>query len=460
MRNLLTIACLLLVLFAHTQSLNTISAADKVYGLSKCWQEVNYNFVYFNKINRAAWDSLYKTLIPQVQQTANDYDYYRLLQKFYAFLHDGHTNVYLPPSVNNLQLGKMFGDYWFGTENIDGKAIITRTLRTRIKEIPIGSEVIEVNGLPTARYIADSIKPYIASSTDYVLEDEAYANLLRGMTGSTYNIKIKRPDGSVLPLSLVHERSKDTSYFPPFKTQGLLELRWYDKDIAYLALNSFGDQKIDKIFMDSLPALLKAKALILDLRGNGGGSTGIGTFILQHLTNDSILPRSRTFTRQHVAVYKAWGSFLKPADTLFGNQSKERWRYAHDSMYLAFDYSADTFHRPAQRLVVPTAVLIGHNTASAAEDFLIAASEQKHFTLIGERSFGSTGQPYSFSLPGGGGARVCTKKDTWPDGHEFVGYGIAPAIYVRPVLKDFLNNTDPVLDKALAHLQQKLKNGK
>src|ERR1700709_2766105 len=98
----------------------------------------------------------------------------------------------------------MFGEYWFGTENIDGKAIITHTLRSKMKEIPIGSEVIEVNGMPTSQYLRDSVKPYISSSTDYVLEDEAIAGLLQGLTGTSYKVKIKRPDGSVLPLSLTH----------------------------------------------------------------------------------------------------------------------------------------------------------------------------------------------------------------------------------------------------------------
>lgn len=57
---------------------------------------------------------------------------------------------------------------------------------------------------------------------------------------------------------------------------------------------------------------------------------------------------------------------------------------------------------------------------------------------MGERSFGSTGQPYYFDLPGGGSARGCTKKDVYPDGREFVGYGVKPDVEVKPTLQDFL----------------------
>jgi len=94
-----------------------------------------------------------------------------------------------------------------------------------------------------------------------------------------------------------------------------------------------------------------------------------------------------------------------------------------------------------------------HNTASAAEDFLIYADNQKHMTTIGEPTYGSTGQPLMFELPGGGNARICTKKDTYPDGREFVGYGIQPDIMVEKTLEDYLEGNDPVLKAALEHLK-------
>ena len=100
---------------------------------------------------------------------------------------------------------------------------------------------------------------------------------------------------------------------------------------------------------------------------------------------------------------------------------------------------------------------MGHNTASVAEDFLIYADNQKHMTKIGKNSFGSTGQPFVFELPGGGSARICTKKDTYPDGREFVGYGIKPDIIVKRTLNDYLTKKDPVMEKAIEHLKQKLK---
>ena len=79
---------------------------------------------------------------------------------------------------------------------------------------------------------------------------------------------------------------------------------------------------------------------------------------------------------------------------------------------------------------------------------------QKHMKKVGQNTFGSTGQPYLFALPGGGMARVCTKKDTYPDGREFVGYGIKPDIEVVPTLNDYLQNKDATLEKALSYLNR------
>ena len=194
------LALILGIVFVHTaqaQLPDSISVTDKVYGLSKFWQEVNYNFVYLNKVNRNAWDSSYKVLIKQVQQTTNDYDYYRLMMKFCAMLKDGHTNIWYPGYIGNLLLTKMFGEYWFGLQAVDGKAIVTSTLKTKINEIPLGSEVTEVNGLPVAQYLKDSVEPYISSSTDYVLHDWAVANMLQGLPGQQYHIKIKQPSGKL-----------------------------------------------------------------------------------------------------------------------------------------------------------------------------------------------------------------------------------------------------------------------
>ncbi|MFL0063688.1 hypothetical protein [Tenacibaculum maritimum] len=59
-----------------------------------------------------------------------------------------------------------------------------------------------------------------------------------------------------------------------------------------------------------------------------------------------------------------------------------------------------------------------------------------------------------FNLTGGATARICTKKDTFPNGQEFVGFGIQPDIFVKKFYQDYLNNTAPVLQKAIQYLNK------
>jgi len=83
---------------------NTISDNDKIYWLSQVWSEIKYNFV---NIDQVAFDldSMYNTYIEEVLNTNNDYEYYKVLKRFVASLHDGHSAVY-----NNNQFS-IFKDY-------------------------------------------------------------------------------------------------------------------------------------------------------------------------------------------------------------------------------------------------------------------------------------------------------------------------------------------------------------
>jgi C-terminal processing protease CtpA/Prc len=434
---------------------NTISKADKIYGLSKFWQEVNYNFVYLNKVDRPKWDSTYKALINSIPETKNDYEYYRELQRFCAMLKDGHTNVYMPQTGAYEKMTTMFGDYRLFVEPIDGKAIIVRVNLSKKEEIPLGSEITEVNGKPTADYLNDSVYPYIASSTAYILQDIGIRNLLTSRYGDSYQVRIKKPNGKFLMLNLTHKPTAEKEVYPEFPAnKPLLELKWYDNNIAYLGLNGFGNPKIDTLFIEKLPELYKAKKLIIDLRNNGGGSTSIGFKILQYLTNDTALYGSRQTTRQLTSAYKAWGVFVNAKDTADSEWNKKSLLTFEDNYYYHFDYKPEKIKLNAKRIVVPTVILTGHSTASAAEDFLIYADGQKHMTKIGQHTFGSTGQPFLFDMPGGGSARVCTKKDTYPDGREFVGYGIKPDIEIVPGVQDYIKGNDPALARALDYLKK------
>ncbi|NRB48050.1 MAG: peptidase S41 [Saprospiraceae bacterium] len=440
MKKLIILFLFFAVNLSYAQVPNELSKEEKVFGLSTFWQEVNYNYIYFNKINQLEWNKLYTKYIREVQETENDYEYYRLLQKFCAYLKDGHTNVWFPKEIRDSVFNTHFGAYRLFLTNVDGRAIITRVNESKKVEIPIGTEILSVNGIETQQYISEYVMPYISSSTDYIRQDLSVTYMLEGYVGTKYELELKDPNGKVKSLTVTHAKTEEKEVYPAFEDKDLLDLKWYDNDIAYLALNSFSDWNVSMEFAEKVPELQKAKALIVDLRNNGGGNSRIGKVILHHLTNDTIFYGPKTHSRVHIPTLKAW------------NQEE----YYHD-----FPYSPDTLGigdrnlLRTSRIVVPTVILVGNGTASAAEDFLIYADNQEHMTKIGEPTYGSTGQPLLFELPHGGIARVCTKKDTYPDGKEFVGVGIQPDIQISKGLSDYIENRDPALETAIGYLNER-----
>lgn len=57
-------------------------------------------------------------------------------------------------------------------------------------------------------------------------------------------------------------------------------------------------------------------------------------------------------------------------------------------------------------------------------------------------------------LPGGGAIRVCTKRDTFPDGTPFVGKGIQPDIPCAPTLAGVVAGRDEVLEAAVRYIDE------
>ncbi|MCI5058494.1 MAG: S41 family peptidase [Flavobacteriales bacterium] len=453
-RILFTLVLLYISFAVNSQGdLNTISTKQKIYGLSKFWQEVNYNFAFFDQVPNLNWDSAYQSYIQKVSQTTNDLEYYNELQRFCALLKDGHTNIYLPKRLDSLILQNSYAEFSFQVKNLEGGVYVIKADKHTAKELPLGSEIIEVNGQETEVYLKEKVIPLISSSTSHILWNWAVERMFWGTEGTYFDIKIRTPKGEFRRLRLTLAKDKRRL---KTKDNPLYEFKWLDNKIAYVSLNSFSKSEIISEFEESLSDLHQAKAYILDLRKNGGGMTDVGTNILKYFTNKEYVLGSTWKTREHVAAYKAWGS---PIPTIGWKGDEQYRKYLegnswikgeHDTLFIADDFP---------KLLKPMVVLISNNTASAAEDFMIYLDYLgNRAKVFGQPTFGSTGQPLIFEMPGGGYARVCTKRDTYPDGRDFVGYGIQPDVEILETVSDYILGKDATLDQAIEYLKKEVKN--
>ncbi len=69
--------------------------------------------------------------------------------------------------------------------------------------------------------------------------------------------------------------------------------------------------------------------------------------------------------------------------------------------------------------------------------------------IIGETTFGSSGQPKFMRFNNGMSFSVGAKRMFFANGMPFEGVGIAPNYTVTPKAEDIRNNFDPALEKAL-----------
>lgn len=441
---------------------NSLTLNDKIYGLSKFWNEVNYNYVYLYKIDKENWDKAYKQAIENIQHTKNDYEYYRELQKLCAVLNDGHTKVYFPDHIEGLLMNSMFGEYRLFLMNVQGKVFVTGTNKSKANEIPLGSEVIKVNGLSTSEFQEKYVEPYLSTSTVGSKKNDAGTKLLQGLEGDEYEIEIKTPKGSIKTFYLSHSKTEETDMFPePLPNKPAFGFRWLEHKTAYVEINSFEDAAVVQEFESRLPEIRKAEKIIIDIRNNGGGSSRVAKNIAKYFIKGDTIYGPKNYSREIIPTERAIGSFLTASDTVKGKTewglSKEETTQLYEaysgSRFHEFDYEPEVVGQ-VEKLNIPTVILTSNYTASAAEDFLIYLYDQDNITRIGDFTYGSTGQPIQIELPGNGSAWICTKKVTLPNGEEFVGIGIKPQILVQRNLNDVLyhDKYDSQLEEAVNYL--------
>ncbi len=390
----------------------------RLAGFARFWSEVKYNFVYLEKRPDVDWEALLERYLPRIAAAKDDIEYGRILEEAVALLKDGHTNVY-PHARPRLDGPPLV------LEPIEGKPVVTVVGNLpELAALRPGMELLEIDGTPLSTIIARDIDPYIATGTIQDRRLRQMRALLRAAPDSTLKTKWLALDGKTIDVELKCDSSKRRGALPS-RTMTRFEYRELPGGIAYMALNTFDDSRIVKDFEASYEKARDARAWILDLRDNGGGSSDIGYAILKHTLRAPTKTMAERI-RIYRPTWKAWG---RPQD----------WQEIEPKTI-----------EPAQgpRFDGPVFILTSPITCSAAEDFLISARTAKRATIVGEPTCGSSGQPLYFSIYGAD-VRICTKWDRFPDGAEYVGIGILPDVPAARTRRDVAVGRDAVLEKAL-----------
>ncbi|UTW60101.1 hypothetical protein KFE96_07265 [Kordiimonas sp. SCSIO 12603] len=435
--------------FAEENVGATLTVEERIYGASNFWKEVTYNFAHWQAVPDLDWDKAYQEALPRIINAKSDFEYFMELKKLCAQLKDGHTNIYFPDGMVDANRDR----FPLQLRSINSRAIVENIAREYAEQIPRGSEVLAVDGKPVKQMMEEDIYPYISTSAPHmypIIAIGSYHRLgvgvLTGPNDSVGTLLIETPTGEQKTIELPRNRNDgDVDWAVSNETPETVEFKWLDDGKAYIALNSFSREEVVTGFKENLPELYKADSIVVDLRRNGGGSGSYAAEILKSFTDKPFYP-SAWKTPIHKGAHKAWGKYADMAESL------EKYREYYEGHPMEVREPEPFIPEAGDKLKVPTVFLIGPSTASAAEDILIMADDIGHITMMGEPTYGSTGQPLMMDLPGGGRARVSAKRDYYRDGKEFIGVGVLPDIEVKRTVEGVRNGTDEVLAEAIQFL--------
>jgi C-terminal processing protease CtpA/Prc len=404
-----------------TPNAASLSDADKLAGLAELWAQAKFGFANFWHVPQLNWDQSYRDFIPQVLATRSTDEYIRVLERFYALLQDGHSAVYTSEWAEGVihRLPLL-------TRLVDGHLLVmgSRDLGVDLKGLHLGDEIVTINSEPATSWAQRNVVPFVSASSAQGRNAVAYDyDIFNAPIGTIFQLGIQTPSGQRSTLLCTVTKTTEP-YRPEF------ELKFLPGNIAYVALNSFGNDTAANEWNRHWPEIGKASALILDLRENGGGDSSVGYRILATLL-DRPTPGELERSTRWIATYRSWGRAEMPLRLPIVSVDPD----------------------PARHFSGPTVLLISPRTASAAEDTAVVFTQAHRGKIIGEPSAGTTGQPLIFKLPAGAMARVCTKHDSFADGREFIGVGIQPDIPVHITRDDILSGRDPVLETAIHSLQ-------
>jgi len=363
----------------------------------------------------------------------------RTFAKVYALIKDGHTQY------NNLTFKpQKFLPYKF--KIMDEKIFVAHNYCYR-KVIPVGSEIISINGKSSQEYLQEveqlfgwenkafrNVSIILQYPVFYELWND-FRNIKIVYRTPAEKIKTIRTSGG---LSALLQMNKGTGH-----TKIVYKYKSISDSIGYIEFNSFTDLERFKIFLDSTFTTIKdenVKHLIIDIRKNGGGNSSLGDELMQYISKTDFKQYDSYLIKiSEELINKKWLEHIDSAERKPGT-------------IWTTDRPLIKLRDNPLRFTGKLYLLVGGNTFSSASSFTSAFQCFKVGAIIGTETGGLTvcyGDTYSFKLPETKfNMRISYKKFYQACGIDN-RRGTIPDYIVENTIEDEANSFDRVLEFTL-----------
>lgn len=213
---------------------------------------------------------------------------------------------------------------------------------------------------------------------------------------------------------------------PGFKKQSdMLVTGKFDDGIAYIMITSWQQRQPQDMagVMAALREHENAPGIILDVRPNSGGAEPLARQVAA-----CFIDKPAVYAKHVTRDARRESEFTETSERMIAPS------------------------RDGLKIRGRVAVLMGPINMSSCEAFLLMMKQSPNAKLIGDRSYGSSGNPQPTKLANSVIAFIPSWQAMSPDGTVLDGKGIEPDIAVKTKQTDFAT-ADPVLDAALKWLR-------
>ena len=391
----------------------SLSPKDRVQVFEKVWKEVDEHY-YDPEFGGVNWKEIHQRYVPLVRAAKDDKDFYSILDRMTAELHDAHTRFSSPEQWKNHEKhrGVSIG---FRPGYVEGKVVVLDVLpdsNAARAGIEAGMIVTALDGQAIADRLAEAAKNALPSSTERVTKLRILSNVFAGPLETPLAATLQRADGSVFEVKFARQVLSDA----PRVTAAKLP-----SGFGYLRFDEFQPALV-KDFKADLENLRGTPGLILDLRRNRGG-VGATLEAMAGFFFDSKTLFERRMTRKEVSASEQGGRHTEEMEFFVGKKG-------------------------AQIYVAPVVILVSEYSASATEVFAAGMQDSGRAGLVGSQSCGCVlGITHERVMKGGGVLEISEILWFSPKGRRLEGEGVMPDKVVVPTIASLQEKRDMVLDE-------------